>query len=100
MAPPVTATRSHSNASASSSSRRAYVSSGVRREDLLVPAGGAPDRRGCIVDISPETAGWQHVGFRVYRLARGERVEGRTMNAEECVVLLSGRCRVLAGSRQ
>jgi 5-deoxy-glucuronate isomerase len=40
--------------------------------------------------VTPESAGWTHVGFSVHRLAgRLERVEeGR----ESCVVLLSGAC--------
>ena len=43
--------------------------------------------------VTPESAGWTHVGFAVHRLAgRFERVEeGR----EACVVLLSGSCSLM-----
>ena len=43
--------------------------------------------------LTPESAGWTHVGFAVHRLAgRFERVEeGR----EACVVLLSGSCSLM-----
>jgi 5-deoxy-glucuronate isomerase len=57
------------------------------------PAGA----EGRIHAISPESAGWQYVGFEVFRLSAGQRhslaiPEGR----EACLVLVSGRVEILA----
>jgi 5-deoxy-glucuronate isomerase len=43
---------------------------------------------GCLLEVTPERAGWTYVGFEVQRVAgRFERVE---QDRETCVVLLSG----------
>jgi 5-deoxy-glucuronate isomerase len=44
-----------------------------------------------IVSVTPEQAGWKHVGFRALRLAAGEREELETGARELCVVVLAGR---------
>ena len=44
-----------------------------------------------IVDITPERAGWIHVGFRAIRLAAGETETIDTDTRELCVVVLTGR---------
>ena len=44
-----------------------------------------------IVDITPERAGWIHVGFRAIRLAAGETETIDTGTRELCVVVLTGR---------
>ncbi len=43
-----------------------------------------------IVSVTPEQAGWQHVGFRALRLAAGETESLETGRRELCVVVLSG----------
>ena len=43
-----------------------------------------------IVSVTPEQAGWKHVGFRALRLAAGERESLATGQRELCVVALSG----------
>ncbi|WP_321818485.1 MULTISPECIES: 5-deoxy-glucuronate isomerase [unclassified Paraburkholderia] len=43
-----------------------------------------------IATVTPESAGWRHVGFAAKRLARGERFALDTGNAELCVVVLTG----------
>jgi len=43
-----------------------------------------------IVDITPESAGWKHVGFRALRLAAGEEEHVNTGERELCVVVLTG----------
>ena len=43
-----------------------------------------------IVQVTPESAGWQHVGFAAYRLKRGERVAFNTGARELCIVVLTG----------
>ena len=47
-----------------------------------------------IVDITPERAGWTHVGFRALRMARGESERVTSGERELCVVVLSGRMAV------
>jgi 5-deoxy-glucuronate isomerase len=43
-----------------------------------------------IVEVTPERAGWTHVGFRALRLADGERESLDTGSRELCVVVLAG----------
>jgi 5-deoxy-glucuronate isomerase len=43
-----------------------------------------------IVSVTPETAGWKHVGFRALRLRAGESETVRTGERELCVVVLRG----------
>jgi 5-deoxy-glucuronate isomerase len=56
-----------------------------------------PGADGCVVRITPESAGWQYVGFEVYRLAEGTRLARAFADRETCVVLLSGRAHLSAG---
>lgn len=57
----------------------------------------APDTEGRIHEITPESAGWAHVGFAVHRLANGQTLAQRTGNREHCIVLLSGKVEAEAG---
>jgi 5-deoxy-glucuronate isomerase len=50
-----------------------------------------------IVDVTPESAGWQHVGFRALRLRAGEQETLSTGARELCLVVLAGRASVVAG---
>ncbi|MFM0071358.1 5-deoxy-glucuronate isomerase [Paraburkholderia sediminicola] len=43
-----------------------------------------------IVTVTPDSAGWRHVGFAAQRLARGEHVTFNTGATEMCVVVLTG----------
>jgi 5-deoxy-glucuronate isomerase len=43
-----------------------------------------------IVSVTPEQAGWKHVGFRAVRLAEGESESLRTGERELCLVVLTG----------
>jgi len=43
-----------------------------------------------IVQVTPESAGWQHVGFSAYRLAQGESISLPANTREHCLVVLSG----------
>jgi 5-deoxy-glucuronate isomerase len=47
-----------------------------------------------IVAVTPERAGWTHVGFRAVRLADGQTEQIATGTRELCVVVLSGRADV------
>lgn len=57
----------------------------------------APDAQGRIHQITPESAGWGHVGFAVHRLAAGQILTQETGNREHCIVLLSGKVEAEAG---
>ncbi len=62
-------------------------------ETALRVRSGEPDAGGVVVRVTPESAGWQYVGFEVHRLAG--RLERREEDRESCVVLLSGRCSLM-----
>ena len=67
--------------------------------DLLVRK-HAPDARGVVVEVTPKLAGWDHVGFRVQRLAAGETATGREDGREACLVVLTGKADIaVAGQR-
>jgi 5-deoxy-glucuronate isomerase len=51
-----------------------------------------------IVHVTPERAGWTHVGFRVLRLNAGESESLDTGTRELCIVVLAGRVDVQAGA--
>ena len=59
-----------------------------------------PDATGCVVRVTPESAGWRYVGFEVYRLPAGARLERTSTDLETCLVVLSGRAHLRAGDRQ
>ena len=65
---------------------------------LLVPsrASVAPD--GLLVSVTPQSAGWSYVGFEVYRLLLGSRLERTTEGREVCAVILSGRADISFGA--
>jgi 5-deoxy-glucuronate isomerase len=58
----------------------------------------APDAEGRIHEVTPETAGWEHVGFAVHRLADGQSLSRETGDREHCLVLLSGKVAARAGA--
>jgi 5-deoxy-glucuronate isomerase len=62
--------------------------------DLIVTSKKEPDANGSVVKVTPESAGWEYVGFEVLRLADGESVERGTDGEEVCLVPLSGRSTV------
>ncbi|PHV32618.1 5-deoxy-glucuronate isomerase [Janthinobacterium sp. BJB312] len=63
---------------------------------LLVKAGKAG---GKIVEVTPESAGWTHVGFAAHRLAAGESLNLETGSRELCIVVLTGTVTVQAGEQ-
>ena len=56
-----------------------------------------PDAQGVVLDITPESAGWRYVGFKVVRLAAGQVHDGGEEGREACLVILSGIVDVTAG---
>lgn len=61
--------------------------------ELLIRCGPAGSE-GCLISVTPEEAGWRHVGFEVYRLAAGARLRRELADREACVVVLGGTCEV------
>ena len=59
----------------------------------------APDPTGLVHRVTPESAGWGHVGFELYRLQPGQSLEAATAGREVCLVLVGGRARVRAGDK-
>ncbi|MCX5497224.1 5-deoxy-glucuronate isomerase [Kaistia dalseonensis] len=58
---------------------------------LVKPSGD----HGRVVHVTPESAGWTYVGFDLNKLHAGETVEGNTGDREVCLVLVSGKARVI-----
>jgi len=56
----------------------------------LLIRSGTPDAAGCVLNITPESAGWRHVGFQVHRLKAGKVVRGGPRERETCLVVLTG----------
>ena len=59
-----------------------------------------PDEDGCVVRVTPESAGWRYVGFEVYRLVAGARLRRTDEHRETCVVFLSGSGHASADGRE
>ncbi|MCX2525064.1 5-deoxy-glucuronate isomerase [Larsenimonas rhizosphaerae] len=59
-----------------------------------------PDAQGTVIDVTPASAGWTHIGFRVHRLARGQRLEAGSGDQEVCLVLITGRANVACGEHR
>lgn len=50
-----------------------------------------PNAAGCIQRITPKTAQWCYVGFEVFRLKQGDKLQQATADQEVCAVLVAGR---------
>jgi 5-deoxy-glucuronate isomerase len=53
-----------------------------------------------IVQVTPQSAGWRHVGFRVLRLAAGDGEPVATGERELCLVVLAGQVNVAAAGQR
>ncbi len=51
----------------------------------------APDAAGRVLQVTPQSAGWSHVGFEVIHLAAGQSYDRGDAERETCLVLLTGR---------
>jgi 5-deoxy-glucuronate isomerase len=56
------------------------------------------DGEGCVLSVTPESAGWTYVGFEVFALESGESLSRRLADRESCLVLLAGIATVTAGA--
>lgn len=59
-----------------------------------------PERDGRVIEITPESAGWRHVGFEVFKLQPGQRISRATGDREFCLVLVTGKANVVAGGQR
>ncbi len=57
----------------------------------------APGPDGSVIEITPASAGWSHVGFQVVKLEPGQVHEGGSAGREACLVLLTGTADIEAG---
>ncbi len=56
-----------------------------------------PDHDGCVMRVTPESAGWRYVGFEVYLVGELRRA---VPDRETCVVVLAGRVEFAAAGHQ
>jgi 5-deoxy-glucuronate isomerase len=63
------------------------------------PKGKTEASRGRVLSITPQSAGWKHVGFEVYELAAGDSAAAGTGEREVCLVLVSGKAKITAAGR-
>ena len=57
----------------------------------------APGPDGSVLEITPESAGWTHVGFQAVKLDPSQVHEGGSAEREACLVLLTGVASIEAG---
>ncbi len=62
---------------------------------LVKPQGNS----GRVIHVTPASAGWTYVGFDVYRLKAGESAAEETSTNEVCLVFISGKGKVTAGTQ-
>ena len=53
--------------------------------------------QGCVTCVTPESAGWDHVGFQLHRVSPGETVSGQSAERETCLVWVTGKGMAEAG---
>lgn len=58
------------------------------------------DENGAVLEVTPQSAGWTYVGFKVLKLEPGEQVAGGEARREACLVVLSGKCDVAVGAQR
>jgi 5-deoxy-glucuronate isomerase len=59
----------------------------------------APDATGLVHRVTPESAGWRHVGFDLYQLRPGQSLSAPASPRETCLVLVAGKADVTAGGQ-
>lgn len=51
---------------------------------------------GRVVHVTPQSAGWTYVGFDLHQLKAGDRVKAETGDREFCLVLVTGKAKIIA----
>ena len=59
----------------------------------------APDGDGTVLKVTPESAGWKHVGFQMVHLADGQQYADLYEDRETCLVIVAGRADVWVGDQ-
>lgn len=59
----------------------------------------APDAAGTVLEVTPQSAGWDHVGFRVVNLAAGQSTGEASGQREFCLVVLTGKADIIIGGQ-
>jgi 5-deoxy-glucuronate isomerase len=59
--------------------------------DLIVTRQKNPGVDGNVMTITPESAGWDYVGFQVFSLKEGQLLRQNTADSEVCLVFLTGK---------
>jgi 5-deoxy-glucuronate isomerase len=59
--------------------------------DLIISPLKTPRPDGQVLSITPESAGWDYVGFQIYSLAKGQTLKQETGGQEVCIVFLTGK---------
>ena len=59
-----------------------------------------PNAGATALDITPQSAGWRYVGFKLMKLHAGETAKGGEGGREVCLVIVAGRCDVIAGGQR
>ena len=67
--------------------------------DLLVRP-HAPDSTGCVLEVTPKSAGWSHVGFKVHELGPDAVLRGGEAGREVCLVVLTGTVDIAVGGQR
>ncbi len=66
--------------------------------DLLIRPNRS-DPEGCLLHLTPASAGWRYVGFQLHRASRGRELRGGEPGRESCIVVLTGICDIAVGGR-
>ncbi|MFX3634199.1 MAG: 5-deoxy-glucuronate isomerase [Candidatus Pristimantibacillus sp.] len=61
---------------------------------LIVTPAAKPDADGTVLTVTPESAGWEYVGFQAVKLEAGQTLSRDTGDQEVCLVLLSGKGKI------
>mgnify|MGYP002759359358 CR=1 FL=1 len=59
----------------------------------------APAADGVVLEVTPTSAGWKHVGFKIVKLAAGKSFRGGAPDRETCLVVVAGTVDVEAGGQ-
>lgn len=62
---------------------------------LVRPHAPGPD--GAVLEVTPQSAGWKHVGFKAVKLEPGRSHEGGDAGREACLVVLTGTASIEVG---
>ncbi len=60
----------------------------------------APEGDGKIIEVTPDSAGWRYVGFQLFALNPGDRVEQETGDREVALVLVEGKAQFVAAGQE